>query len=479
MRINKTALLSLLASSGSCGRKTPLSAATAFNLIASPTFYSHRAIALASSPQQQTCPASENSKRKRHSKCFLSGDTFPVSSRMYSTRGGATEEVVSKENEDVSITPITTVSTSEMTRSTASSTPKVFYRKDYEPLPYKVSQVRMNFSIFPNQTTVTSHLTIIPTSSSSGKENWILDGDATSLKLISVELNGKIISPNIDYSVTEHELILFPHARENTRIDDSSSLELKTVVEINPETNTQLSGLYKSGSMYCTQCEAMGFRRITYYPDRPDNMAVFDSIRIEADKDMYPVLLSNGNLIASGPVETKDNIDNETQRHYAIWKDPFPKPSYLFCVVAGGQLGSIKDEYITKSKRRVHLEIFSEQANVHKLDFAMRALKNSMKWDEDTFGLEYDLDTYNIVAVNDFNMGAMENKGLNVFNTAYVLSDPQTATDVDYERIESVIGMYCLHEFTETMGESEASNRFVYLVHDAFSNYHCRLHIRT
>jgi aminopeptidase N len=195
----------------------------------------------------------------------------------------------------------------------------------------------------------------------------------------------------------------------------------------------------------------MGFRRITYYPDRPDNMATFESIRLEADEDLYPVLLSNGNLIESGTVATKDvnHLSQSPRRHYAVWSDPFPKPSYLFCIVAGGQLGSIQDEYITQfSKRRVRLQIFSEVANRHKLDFAMQSLKKSMKWDEDTFGLEYDLDVYNIVAVNDFNMGAMENKGLNVFNTAYVLADPTTATDIDYERIEGVIGHEYFHNWT-------------------------------
>ena len=223
----------------------------------------------------------------------------------------------------------------------------------------------------------------------------------------------------------------------------------------------------------------MGFRRITYYPDRPDNMATFHRVRIEAEKASYPVLLSNGNLLESGVVDE--------ERHYSIWQDPFPKPSYLFCVVAGN-LGSIQDTYTTMSGRKVTLKIFSEPENVSKLRYAMQSLKNSMKWDEDTFGLEYDLDLYNIVAVNDFNMGAMENKvclrrnlylwsgnkgmwiifilihshtgmhlmcgvictfqGLNVFNTAYVLANSDSATDVDYERVESVIGHEYFHNWT-------------------------------
>jgi len=168
-----------------------------------------------------------------------------------------------------------------------------------------------------------------------------------------------------------------------------------------------LSGLYKSGSAYCTQCEAEGFRRITYYLDRPDVMAKY-RVRLEADKKSCPLLLSNGNFLEKG--------DLGNNRHYALWEDPFPKPSYLFAVVAG-DLGSIKDTYTTKSGREVTIEIFSEHDNVDKLDHAMESVKKAMKWDEDKYGLEYDLDMYNIVAVNDFNMGAMENKGLNVFNT--------------------------------------------------------------
>lgn len=178
----------------------------------------------------------------------------------------------------------------------------------------------------------------------------------------------------------------------------------------------------------------------TYYPDRPDNMAVFSSVRIEASKKDYPVLLGNGNKVEDGFVGE--------DRHYAIWSDPYPKPSYLFCIVAGN-LSSISSSYTTKpSGRSVHLEIYSEPENVSKLQHAMDSLIKSMKWDEDTFGLEYDLDMYNIVAVNDFNMGAMENKGLNVFNTAYVLADPKSATDTDYERIESVIGHEYFHNWT-------------------------------
>jgi hypothetical protein len=208
-----------------------------------------------------------------------------------------------------------------------------------------------------------------------------------------------------------------------------ASFTLTTDSSIKPQDNTQLSGLYKSSGMYCTQCEAEGFRRITPMMDRPDVMAKY-KVRIEAPKKECPVLLGNGNLVESGELENG--------RHFAVWEDPFPKPSYLFAVVAG-DLGSIKDSFTTKSGRKVHLEIFSEHANVGQLDWAMQSLKDSMRWDEERFGLEYDLDVYNVVAVNDFNMGAMENKGLNVFNTAYILASPETATDTDYERVQGVI----------------------------------------
>jgi aminopeptidase N len=181
----------------------------------------------------------------------------------------------------------------------------------------------------------------------------------------------------------------------------------------------------------------MGFRRITYYPDRPDNMAVFERVRIEADATEYPVLLSNGNLLEEGELE-------DGKRRYAVWTDPFAKPSYLFAAVAGN-LGHIEDSYTTTSGRKVKLQLFSEFPNVGKLSYAMESLKLAMKWDEDLFGLEYDLDLYNIVAVDSFNMGAMENKGLNVFNTALVLADEATAADGDFLRIQSVVAHEYFH----------------------------------
>jgi aminopeptidase N len=316
------------------------------------------------------------------------------------------------------------------------TTPVEYFRKDYTPLPHKVSKIKMTFNIESGKTVVTSEMEIVPNTDVKDYEalDMVLDGDESSVKLMSLSMNGRDLEEGKDYTLEPGKLIL-----KASTLAGAPASTLTTVVEVVPEDNTQLSGLYKSGDMYCTQCEAMGFRRITYYPDRPDNMAVFENIRLEASEQEYPILLSNGNLVDSGKLEGG--------RHFATWSDPFPKPSYLFCAVAGN-LGSIQDTYTTSSGRKVRLEIFSEPENVDKLQYAMDSLKRSMKWDEDKFGLEYDLDLYNIVAVNDFNMGAMENKGLNVFNTAYVLADPATATDGDYERVEGVIGHEYFHNWT-------------------------------
>lgn len=312
------------------------------------------------------------------------------------------------------------------------------FRLDYRPLPNLVTKISMDFDIRDGRTTLTSHLTVEPNPAHEGGEDvssdLVLDGDESAVKLLGLQIDGRDLVEGVDYELSPGKLIIKSSALKEP------SCVLSTVVEIVPEDNTQLSGLYKSGPMYCTQCEAEGFRRMTYYPDRPDNMAVFESVRIEADKEGYPVLLGNGNLVESGEAE-------EEGRHFSVWSDPYPKPSYLFCIVAGN-LGSIKDSYTTTSGREVALEIFSEKENVSKLQYAMDSLKRSMKWDEDKFGLEYDLGIYNVVAVNDFNMGAMENKGLNVFNTAYVLADPETATDTDYERVEGVIGHEYFHNWT-------------------------------
>ena len=279
----------------------------------------------------------------------------------------------------------TTALNSAVADSLETQKPVEIFRKDYRPLPYTVSKVDMNFDIRNGKTIVTTKMTL-QANPATNHGTLELDGDESAVKLMAISMDGKDLKEGEDYQLKTGKLILLAPR-------DGSVIE--TIVEIIPEENTQLSGLYKSGPMYCTQCEAMGFRRITYYPDRPDNMAVFEKVRIEADKEDYPILLSNGNLLEEG--------DGEDGRHYAVWSDPFPKPSYLFATVAGN-LGSIKDTFTTMSGRQVDLQLFSEKNNVDKLHYAMDSLKRSMKWDEDRFGLEYDLDLYNIVAVESFNM---------------------------------------------------------------------------
>eukprot|EP00472_Partenskyella_glossopodia_P010912 CAMPEP_0197537250 /NCGR_PEP_ID=MMETSP1318-20131121/56281_1 /TAXON_ID=552666 /ORGANISM="Partenskyella glossopodia, Strain RCC365" /LENGTH=960 /DNA_ID=CAMNT_0043095375 /DNA_START=107 /DNA_END=2992 /DNA_ORIENTATION=+ len=301
------------------------------------------------------------------------------------------------------------------------------FRKDYAHPPYWVKHVELDIQINDGKTTVVSKLTIERDASTAEGEPMTLDGE--DLKLRSVKIDGQ---PFKDYEEGKNTLTIGGSEAL------PASFVLETEVDIVPEDNTQLSGLYKSGSTYCTQCEAEGFRRITYHLDRPDVMAKY-RVRVEADKS-WPVLLSNGNMIDSGDVAG-------SSRHFAVFEDPFPKPSYLFAVVVGN-LGKISDTFTTMSGRKVELNVFSEPENVDALDHAMESLKKSMKWDEERFGREYDLDVYHIVAVNDFNMGAMENKGLNVFNTALTLAKPETATDGDYMRVEGVIGHEYFHNWS-------------------------------
>jgi aminopeptidase N len=213
---------------------------------------------------------------------------------------------------------------------------------------------------------------------------------------------------------------------------------LSSEVRIHPHSNTALEGLYLSGRFLLTQCEAEGFRKITWFPDRPDVMTRY-TVTIEADAGDYPVLLSNGNAVETG--------DAGNGRHWIRWDDPFPKPSYLFALVAG-DLAHIEDRYVTRSGRAVTLRVYVEKENIDRCDHAMESLIKAMRWDEERFGLEYDLDIYNIVATNDFNMGAMENKSLNIFNSKYVLARPDTATDFDYQAIEGVIGHEYFHNWT-------------------------------
>ena len=254
----------------------------------------------------------------------------------------------------------------------------------------------------------------------------MLDGEG--LELASITLDGTPLAEDA-YALTDTSLtVLAPPER----------FTLETEAVIHPETNTALEGLYKSSGNFCTQCEAEGFRRITWYLDRPDVMAVFDT-RITADKTLYPVLLSNGNPTGGG--------DLPDGRHFAEWHDPFPKPSYLFALVAG-KLGCVEDSFTTASGRTVALRLYVEPGKEDRCGHAMDSLKKAMRWDEEVFGLEYDLDIYMIVAVSDFNMGAMENKGLNVFNDKYVLADPETATDTDYANIEAIIAHEYFHNWT-------------------------------
>lgn len=302
---------------------------------------------------------------------------------------------------------------------------KPVYLKDYQPPDFKILQTELIFDIFEKYTRVQSILRIQRTQK--GKQGpLILNGER--LKLISARLNDKTLS-NKEYQLTPTHLTIFA-------VDDDFKLEIET--EIDPHHNTSLEGLYRSGDILCTQNESEGFRKITYYLDRPDVMAKFKTT-IKADRRQYPVLLSNGNPIASGELPKG--------RHYVTWEDPFPKPCYLFALVAG-DLACVSDSYTTKSGRNIDLRMYVDKGNESKTTFALESLKKAMKWDEETFGLECDLDTYMIVAVGAFNFGAMENKGLNIFNSQYALANPETATDANYEAILSVIGHEYFHNWT-------------------------------
>ncbi|PIE70091.1 MAG: aminopeptidase N [Deltaproteobacteria bacterium] len=307
----------------------------------------------------------------------------------------------------------------------------VTYLKDYQPPAFRVLQADITAELAEDHALIRSCLTLLRQETVAIDTPLILDGRA--LTLLSISINGDPI-PEAAYHQTEAGLTISPAVLP----EPSEPFTLETTVRIHPAENTSLEGLYASGSLFCTQCEAQGFRKITFYPDRPDVMATF-TCRVIADREKYPVLLSNGNLIETG------DLDNG--RHFALWKDPFPKPSYLFALVAG-DLACIEDTFTTASGREIILRIYTEHANADQCDHAMASLKKAMKWDEDVYGLEYDLDLYLIVAVGDFNMGAMENKGLNIFNTKYVLARPDTATDSDFTGIETVIAHEYFHNWT-------------------------------
>jgi len=304
--------------------------------------------------------------------------------------------------------------------------PKTIYLKEYRQPNYWLDEVALRFELGDQATRIYSELQIRRNDSVTDNVPLWLDGEELELK--SLAIDGRRLAEN-EYQISENGLTI--HSPP-----ESFLLQIET--QVYPQNNTSLEGLYRSSGNFCTQCEAQGFRKISYFPDRPDVMAKFTTTLV-ADKKAYPVLLSNGNKIESGELENG--------HHWATWQDPFPKPSYLFALVAG-DLAEIKGSHTTPDEREIALSLFVEHHNRDKCDHAMQSLKKAMRWDEQTFGLVYDLDVYMIVAVDDFNMGAMENKGLNVFNSKYVLANAQTATDQDFQGIEAVIGHEYFHNWT-------------------------------
>ncbi|WP_367986449.1 aminopeptidase N [Vibrio sp. NTOU-M3] len=300
-------------------------------------------------------------------------------------------------------------------------TPQAKYRKDYQSPSHTITDIELTFDLHDTATTVTAVSNVKQVSDNTSLK---LDGEGLVLKRVEVDGEEWTNYQEAEGCLELHQL--------------PEQFNLTIITEINPEANTALEGLYKSGGAFCTQCEAEGFRRITYYMDRPDVLAKYTT-KVIADKAEYPFLLSNGNRIAEGELEEG--------RHWVQWQDPHPKPAYLFALVAG-DFDVLRDKYITRSGRNVELEIFVDKGNLDRAPHAMTSLINSMKWDEERFGLEYDLDIYMIVAVDFFNMGAMENKGLNIFNSKFVLANDKTATDTDYLGIEAVIGHEYFHNWT-------------------------------
>jgi aminopeptidase N len=305
------------------------------------------------------------------------------------------------------------------------SKPKTIHLKDYKPSPFGIERINLDIDIFDDHSLVKSIMKI--QKKNRGAAHLELDG--VNMELISIKLNGEILGSN--------QFQLSPEKLTILNIEHEEFL-LEIVNKIDPVANKSCEGFYMSGEQLCTQCEPEGFRKITYFFDRPDVMAKF-STRMSADKKRFPFLLSNGNRISQG--ELKDG------RHYVEWMDPYPKPCYLFAMVAG-DFDVARDSFTTKSGRNIALEIYVDKGNLRKTPHAMESLKTAMKWDEDNFGLEYDLDIYMIVAVDSFNMGAMENKGLNIFNSTYTLADEKTATDLDFQNIQGVIGHEYFHNWT-------------------------------
>ncbi len=301
------------------------------------------------------------------------------------------------------------------------------YLKDYKPYPFKIPKIELNFYVDKDTVLVTMRMKVVPISTD--QKPFVLKG--VGIKLSSIEINGKEISNN-EYILTKEDLTI--------KAPKESSFDIKITSEVNPFKNTSLEGLYSSHGILTTQCEAEGFRRICFHPDRPDILSQY-KVRIEATREDYPVLLSNGNKVSSGLIK------GDPQRHYSIWDDPHPKPSYLFAIVAG-KLNEVKSNFTTSSGKAVLLKIFVEEGDDIYTQHALNSLKRAMEWDQSVYGLEYDLNEYNIVAIRHFNMGAMENKGLNIFNSKLVLADSEIATDTELERIESVVAHEYFHNWT-------------------------------
>ena len=325
---------------------------------------------------------------------------------------------------DIARTPSETGGNPEMAdAATEPKSPAIIRREDYQPFAWNVPETRLEFDLGLERTTVRATLKIARNPAAERSPTILLNGDG--LVPLSVMVDGEA-TPS--WTVQNGDMILSLPGDAHT---------ITIVNEIDPSANTQLMGLFASNGMLCTQCEAEGFRRITFFPDRPDVLSTY-SVRMEGAKTQFPVLLSNGNMVETG---------ESGETHWAEWQDPWPKPSYLFALVAGDLVAN-SDSFTTASGRKVALNIYVRDGDLPRTDHAMRSLIASMKWDEEAFGREYDLDLFNIVAVSDFNMGAMENKGLNIFNTKYVLADAETATDGDYDAVEGVIGHEYFHNWS-------------------------------
>ena len=309
-----------------------------------------------------------------------------------------------------------------------SQEPSVIYLKDYQVPEYQIEKTNLHFDLYEDEALVNTQLQVTLNPESNVQNPALTLFGNEDVELLSISVDGQEVDASLLHREGELLRIL--------NVPKAFQLEIKT--RILPQENTALEGLYKSDGMFCTQCEAEGFRRITFFPDRPDVMSVYQT-KIVADKARYPVLLSNGNKVDSG--------ESEEGRHWVVWEDPFPKPAYLFALVAG-DLQHIEDSFTTMSGRNVNLVIYAEEKDLDKLDYAMLSLKNAMKWDEDVYGREYDLDIYMIVAVDFFNMGAMENKGLNIFNTSCVLANPATTTDASFQRVEGVVAHEYFHNWS-------------------------------